>query len=45
MNIFLDWNPLYADGFVGGSYENKPHQGTDDEPSLFAKLISEAKKL
>jgi Ran GTPase-activating protein (RanGAP) involved in mRNA processing and transport len=30
---------------VGGSYENKPYQGTDDEPSLFAKLISEAKKL
>ena len=54
-NLFLDWNPVYEEDFRAGDsvppgtnklYQMKP--AVEEEPeeiSLFAKLISEAKKL
>ena len=54
-NLFLDWNPIFAEGFqAGDSVPMGTNQRyvmaapTEDEPeeiSLFAKLVSEAKKL
>lgn len=54
-NLFLDWNPIYQEEFKAGDsvpvgtnelYEIQP-QGEEEqeEISLFAKLISEGKKL
>lgn len=45
-NIFVDWNPLYGDDYsTSKGYDNEPYTPAEDEPSLFAKLISDAKKL
>lgn len=55
-NLFLDWNPIYTEEFKAGDSvpagTNQPYeiaaQGEDDqseEISLFAKVISEGKKL
>jgi hypothetical protein len=44
VNLFLDWNPLYGDDYVTSKgFENVPYRGED--PSMFAKLISDVKKL
>lgn len=45
-NLFFDWNPLYGEDYVTSrGFDNVPYQPAEDEPSLFAKLISDAKKL
>lgn len=45
-NIFIDWNPLYSDDYsTSRAYDSVPYKAQDDEPSLFAKLISDVKKL
>ena len=55
-NLFLDWNPIYQEEFKAGDsvpvgtnqpYEIMPPTEEDqpEEISLFAKLISEGKKL
>ena len=55
-NLFLDWNPIYTENFRAGDsipagtnqlYEIQAHTDDDqpEEISLFAKLISEGKKL
>ena len=46
VNLFFDWNPLYYDDYVTSKgFGNREYHASDDEPSLFAKLISDAKKL
>lgn len=55
-NLFLDWNPVYTEEFKAGDsvpagtnqlYEMQPPSEEDgqEEISLFAKIISEGKKL
>ena len=54
-NLFLDWNPLYAEDFKAGDsvamgsnklYElPQAEEGEQEQYSPFARLISEAKKL
>lgn len=54
-NLFLDWNPIHTEEFKAGDsaagtnalYEMQPPTEEDqpEEVSLFAKLISEGKKL
>ena len=45
-NVFLDWNPIYGEEYETRlGYGNKAYEPVDDEQSLFAKMISEAKKL
>ena len=56
-NLFLDWNPIYNEDFKAGDsvdpssnqlYEigqQNQEEGEAEEFSLFAKLISEGKKL
>lgn len=44
-NLFFDWNPLYADYITSKGFANVPFVPSGEDPSLFAKLISDAKKL
>ena len=55
-NLFLDWNPLYKDSYVPGNtsvsqddqlyqISGSTEEDQSEEISLFAKLISDAKKL
>lgn len=51
VNLFIDWNPLYADSYTGGYLEeNDEHVyrsggGEGGEPSLWASLVEKAKKV
>ena len=44
-NLFFDWNPLYGEYITSKGFDNVPYVPGQEDLSLFAKLISDAKKL
>ena len=44
-NLFIDWNPIYDDRYDTAKGDANELHREEDDPSLFSKLISDAKKL
>jgi hypothetical protein len=44
-NLFIDWNPIYDDRYDTAKGDANELHRDEDDPSLFSKLISDAKKL